>query len=326
MPTLTESKRIEDLRQTSPFEPEPPRRSRVVSAVMRIAERRHGHKETPHLHGGSNEDKVLWEHAHSEDFWERIEHLIGFDAIRGRDVLDVGCGWGGKMIHWAENGAPRSITGFDLPGVFDPEAPLAVARERGLDNLSFTTGFAEDIPFGDEQFDVAIVDDVIEHVRDPERVFAECHRVLRPGGIVIAKFPSFRMMRAHHLDRAIAWPALHYVLPMRVWAGGLNHHLVNGSKIRYEPFGKVIRTRHHRAIISELNGIDLRGTHEALDRSGLELVKLDLLGLPPDVERSASPLVKRTYSTLRRVRPLREFLSSYIAFVARRPVREAGNR
>ncbi|MDQ3935492.1 MAG: class I SAM-dependent methyltransferase [Actinomycetota bacterium] len=326
MPTLTESKRIEDLRQTSPFEPEPPRKSRIVSALMRVAERRRNTRETPHLHGGSAEDKVLWEYERSEDFWERIAHLIPFDSIRDKDVLDVGCGWGGKMIHWAETGGPRSVTGFDLPGVFEPEAPAELARARGLDNLSFTTGFAEDIPFDDESFDVAIVDDVIEHVRDPERVFAECHRVLRPGGIAIAKFPSFRMMRAHHLDRAIAWPALHYVLPMRVWAGGLNHHLVSGAKSPYEPFGRIIRTRYHEGIISELNGIDLRGTREALGKSGLEVVELDLLGLPPDVERSASPLVKRTYSTLRRVRPLREFLSSYIAFVARRPIREAGNR
>jgi 2-polyprenyl-3-methyl-5-hydroxy-6-metoxy-1,4-benzoquinol methylase len=313
----SETEVLERLGAASPYTAEPPRRSLVVEAFMALAERRNKHYYTPHTANGTDLDKVEFEYRGAQDFWDRISHVATMDVIDGKDVLDVGCGWGGKMLYWAEKGAPNSVTGFDIP-MFDPEVPAALARERGLDNVSFGLGFAEDIPFGDDAFDVAIMDDVMEHVQDPEKAIAECRRVLRPGGIMIAKYPSFRMMRAHHLDRALSYPALHYVLPMRTWAAGLNYHLIHCDRPYYEPFPEIISTPYRDEITSDLNGLDFAGTKRALERSGFEVEALDMLGLPPHVEREAHPIVKRTYSLLRSIPPLREFLSSGVVFVARK--------
>src|SRR3712207_4622347 len=117
--TLTDAQAIEQVDSTSPYPPEPPRRSRVVSSIMTIAERRHAEHETPHLSGGSGAEKVEYEYAGAQDFWDRIGHITPIDVLEDRDVLDVGCGWGGKDIYWVERAAPRSVTGFDIPG-FDP--------------------------------------------------------------------------------------------------------------------------------------------------------------------------------------------------------------
>jgi SAM-dependent methyltransferase len=206
----------------------------------------------------------------------------------------------------------------------DPEVPARFARDLGLTNCEFTNGFAEDIPSEDERFDVAILDDVLEHVRDPGRVIAECERILRPGGIVIARFPSIKMMGAHHFDRVIKVPGLHYLLPMRTWAAGFNHLLVTGRTRRsFEPFSAVGPTPFHPEITANLNGIDFAGFREVVRRSGFRVRRLELVGYPATTfERKLGRkgrALYRVYEGLRRVRPLREFLSMSIVFVGEKP-------
>ncbi|MCX6641399.1 MAG: class I SAM-dependent methyltransferase [bacterium] len=48
---------------------------------------------------------------------------------------------------------------------------------------------AHDIPFPDNSFDGIICQSVLEHTKDSERVVAEAHRVLKPGGIIYAEVP-----------------------------------------------------------------------------------------------------------------------------------------
>jgi SAM-dependent methyltransferase len=52
-------------------------------------------------------------------------------------------------------------------------------------------GVGEQIPYDDETFDLVICDNVLEHLENPEEVFAEVRRVLKPGGRFIGKTPNF---------------------------------------------------------------------------------------------------------------------------------------
>ena len=123
-------------------------------------------------------------------YWEHGYTLVPavFDETRiqdfldHKDVLDVGCGWGGKMIYYAENTQLNTIYGFDIPP-YKPAVSEAFARSRSLDNCVFTAAYAEDIPYDDNRFDVAIIDDVLEHVQDPEKTVSEAYRVLKSNGI-----------------------------------------------------------------------------------------------------------------------------------------------
>jgi 2-polyprenyl-3-methyl-5-hydroxy-6-metoxy-1,4-benzoquinol methylase len=302
------------------LELEPPRRSRVVDAVMAIARRRtHAALITPHVHGGSARDKIHYELSAVDEFWSCFEGATTPADLTNRDVLDVGCGWGGKAIANAKLGKPRSMVGFDLPNLMDPREPAAFAAERGLSCCRFETGDAEHMPYSDASFDVAILDDVMEHVGDPGAVLRECVRILRPGGLVLAKFPSIKMMGAHHLDRAIAWPGLHFVLPMRTWVAGLNSWLLRcDGRASFEPFARIRSTEFHPAVPANLNGMDLAAFSGVANGSGLRTIRLSVLGTsirPVGWGRAA----RFAYQAARRVPVLRERLGVTLTYIGRRP-------
>lgn len=54
----------------------------------------------------------------------------------------------------------------------------------GASSAEFVEGEAEQMPFGDAEFDVVVSNGVIDLIPDKEAVFAEIHRVLKPGGHV----------------------------------------------------------------------------------------------------------------------------------------------
>ncbi|HTB70211.1 MAG TPA: class I SAM-dependent methyltransferase [Solirubrobacteraceae bacterium] len=332
MPRTTSADAIEQLRacSNSPYSPEPPRRSRLVDIIFAAAQRgSHSARVTPHLYGGPDIDKTRYEYEATDEFWGPFAETVQLNDLAGRDVLDAGCGWGGKTVKYAEQVGVRSIVGFDLPGIFDPQVACAFARERGVeDACTFLTATAERMPLDDEAFDVVVLDDVFEHVRRPAAVLAECHRVLRAAGIVLIKFPSFRMLHAHHLDRVMIYPGLHYVLPLKIWAAGLNFRLLDAQgALRFEPFAEVVstpfRTPFHQRVTRDLNGQSFADFKAIATRSGFEIVQLQIVSVPP----RGSALVWRAESLLRRTLsafpPLREMLGMTVAFVGRKPARRS---
>ncbi len=158
------------------------------------------------------------------------------------------------------------------------------------------------------------MEDVLEHVADPEKVMKECYRVLRSKGRIIVKFPSFLMMGAHHLDRALNLPGLHYILPMKTWASGLNYLLLNSEKIlSYEPFSEVISTKYCRAVTRDLNGLDFCHFNKMIEDINF---KKHFLGLVPcDFRYRKARISKIIYNLAYSISSLREFLSSFILFI-----------
>jgi 2-polyprenyl-3-methyl-5-hydroxy-6-metoxy-1,4-benzoquinol methylase len=302
---------------TSPFRPEPPRRNLLVDAVMAAARGRAAASESPHLHGGDHQAKLRYEYEAADVFWRALEPHVRIADLEGGSILDVGCGWGGKTLRYAESARLTRITGIDLPGVYDPSVPRRYAEEHGIRNCRFVEGAAEAMPFEPDSFDIALMDDVMEHVANPQAVLRECARVLRPGGLLLVKFPSIRMMRAHHLDRAIAVPGLHWMLSLRTWAGGLNDYLARHTgSLTYEPFDEVVRSRFgHRWVTSNLNGLDYASFAALVEASPFRTRHLGIEVSPPvrlGFRRRRLRLAFRALSS----RPaLRERLGTSVVFV-----------
>jgi arsenite methyltransferase len=104
------------------------------------------------------------------------------DLHEGESVLDLGSGGGIDVLLSAKRVGPTGKAyGLDMT---DEMLELATknAGEAGATNVEFLKGYIEEIPLPAESVDVIISNCVINLSTEKPRVFAEMHRVLRPGG------------------------------------------------------------------------------------------------------------------------------------------------
>jgi arsenite methyltransferase len=100
----------------------------------------------------------------------------------GERVLDLGCGAGTDSLVAAQMVGPEGrVTGIDMTPEMLAKA-RAAAAELGATNIEFLESEAEQLPFADDSYDVVVSNGVIDLIPDKDAVFAEIHRVLRPGG------------------------------------------------------------------------------------------------------------------------------------------------
>ncbi|HEY3958901.1 MAG TPA: class I SAM-dependent methyltransferase [Solirubrobacteraceae bacterium] len=120
-----------------------------------------------------------------------------------RSLLDVGCGEGVLVHRWAERlGAQTRVVGIDL----EEESIQAGWAERQAPNLEYRTMLAENLPFADNEFDLASAIEVLEHVPDPEHTVAEMARCAERHLLVsVPREPLWRML---NMARGAYWPQL----------------------------------------------------------------------------------------------------------------------
>jgi SAM-dependent methyltransferase len=113
----------------------------------------------------------------------KLEVLFGrtiWEEIRGKDVLDFGCGPGTEAVEVAERGA-RHVVGLELRKKWLNEA-VALADARGVsDKCYFGKEWTEPV-------DVILSLDSFEHFADPAGILRIMHKLLKPTGCVIASF------------------------------------------------------------------------------------------------------------------------------------------
>lgn len=108
-------------------------------------------------------------------------------ASRSRTVVDVGCGRGGLADNLAGpafcdlRGAGRHVIGIDVD-------PAGTANPM-IDEFRLIPAGGR-WPLDDASADLAVSDWVLEHVDDPPAFVAELARVLRPGGVFVARTVS----------------------------------------------------------------------------------------------------------------------------------------
>jgi 2-polyprenyl-3-methyl-5-hydroxy-6-metoxy-1,4-benzoquinol methylase len=123
--------------------------------------------------------------ANPYDLTRRLEivfdELLGGENLRGRSLLDVGCGTGWFSQRAAARGA--RVTSLDIGLALLGQVPAKVQSAR-------IAADACALPFPDGVYDVIVSSECIEHTLDPRLALRELCRVTRPGGVLVVTVPN----------------------------------------------------------------------------------------------------------------------------------------
>jgi len=181
----------------------------------------------------------------------RLDWIDDLAPLRGKRVLDVGCGGGILSDSMARRGA--DVLGIDLATKALRVAQLHAleAETAGVEyrEVAVETLAAEMV----EQFDIVTCMEMLEHVPDPSSIVAACGRLLKPGGWAFfstinrnAKAFAFAIVGAEHVLRLLPKGTHEYAKFIRPselagWcrSAGLDAMVTRG--LEYNPF-----SRHYR--------------------------------------------------------------------------------
>lgn len=111
--------------------------------------------------------------------------LEGHD-IRGKAVLDIGCGAGGIDLALVQTHGAGYVTGIDVEDSVLSHARTLVADKGLADRIGLLKVAPGPLPFPPGTFDVVFSKDSIVHIPDKHALMAEVARVLKPGGWFLA--------------------------------------------------------------------------------------------------------------------------------------------
>jgi 2-polyprenyl-3-methyl-5-hydroxy-6-metoxy-1,4-benzoquinol methylase len=153
-----------------------------------------------------------------------------FTKAAPQSLLDVGCGEGVLVEKWARR-IPGRVVGIDLE---DPHLQAEWAK-RQVDNLEYRVMKAENLPFADDEFEVASAIEVLEHVPDPEHTVAEMARVA--SRYLLVSVPREPLWRALNMARGA------YLKDLGNTPGHLNHWSKRSFVSLLSKHGTVVEAR-----------------------------------------------------------------------------------
>lgn len=152
--------------------------------------------------------------------YQRLQGLLPKRRSLKLTVLDIGCGTGAWSVHWAVRGC--KVTGVD----FDPELIARAACREGLTDPEVFTGVVADatrLPADLGNFDVVVLNSLLEHVPDWRATVLAAVRALAPGGLLVLTttnryhpfqgevnhFPFYPWLPGAVRERVLAWIMKH---------------------------------------------------------------------------------------------------------------------
>jgi 2-polyprenyl-3-methyl-5-hydroxy-6-metoxy-1,4-benzoquinol methylase len=160
-----------------------------------------------------------------------------FEAASPTSLLDVGCGEGVLVHQWAQRLGHARVVGIDLE---EPSIQAGWAQ-RQAPNLEYRTMRAgrtdrvENLPFAENEFDMACAIEVLEHVPNPEHTLSEMARCAENRLLVsVPREPLWRMLN-------IARGA--YLSDLGNTPGHLNHWSKRSFVQLLSRYGKVVEAR-----------------------------------------------------------------------------------
>lgn len=184
--------------------------------------------------------------------WHQLEPLM--PDMRGKRVLDLGCGYGWHCQYAAQHGAAH-VVGIDIS-----EKMLQKARQLNTAPIiDYQLVSLLDYAYQEDDFDVVVSNLALHYIDDLDKVFTRVYRTLRRGGVFLINIEHPTFTAGVNQDflydaqgKALCYPIDNYFIP--------------GERITHF-LGKEVRKQHHtltQILMGLLNaGFTLRHIEEA---------------------------------------------------------------
>jgi SAM-dependent methyltransferase len=163
-----------------------------------------------------------------------VEWVLANGVTADSRVLDYGCG-AGDIVKALRK---KNVDAYGCDVFYEGGDYSSSIESDFFGKYIKRMGPEERIPFDSETFDFVINNQVMEHVTDLEKVLAEIHRVLKPGGRVLSLFPDKSVWREGHCGIPfLHWfpkgtqPRVYYAATMRLI--GFGYHKGNKTAMRW---------------------------------------------------------------------------------------------
>lgn len=167
------------------------------------------------LHGRFADDYERFFAAYDSWRYRQERHIPAcLDRVdwRNRKVLEIGLGQGAESEQLIRRGARWSGLDLTAESVDRVRARLTV---RDLPHDDLRQGSATAIPWPDDTFDMVFSHGVLHHIPDIRQAQAEIHRVLRPGGMLVAMLYARASLNYQLSIRVVRRAALAAAYPLR---------------------------------------------------------------------------------------------------------------
>ena len=125
------------------------------------------------------------------------DDFFDFESLRGKSILDYGCGPGHDLVAMAERAAPARLIGADIsaPSLAEAGARLRL-HDTNVELLQLDADRAA-IPLDDASVDFFLSSGVLHHCENAVEIMHELHRVLRPGGTGLVMVYNYDSLFVH---------------------------------------------------------------------------------------------------------------------------------
>jgi SAM-dependent methyltransferase len=278
-------------------------------------------REDQDAHSGTSAEKALAAldaDAYTDWRGSELEHQFRSSfqdhELRGKRVLDFGCGTGALSLLAAHAGA-ASVEGIDLlPGDIQiAEARLPHEQDLPVEPRFRVAPDAEHIDAPDDAYDVVLCFDVVEHIMAYRSIIPEWKRVLAPGGRVLIWWQPYYHPYGHHLHSMIPVPWVHAIFSKRTLSETC-HRIYELPEYQHRTWdldehgNPLPISDEGPETLGGVNGLTIRRFERLCRDSGFRLTRAEPHGFGgPRLVRSISSVL--THTPL-----LREFFTSHMVY------------
>ena len=220
------------------------------------------------------------EHARSDE--SNLERMFGAEVwtqLRGKTVIEFGCGMGDEAVRMAQHGAGKVI-GIDIR-----ESVLNVGRSTALregvaDRCVFTMAT-------DELADVIVSLDAFEHFAEPQEMLRLMRRLVKPDGVALIAFgPTWYHPLGGHLFSIFPWSHLLFT---------------EGALIRWRSDFKNDGATRFAEVEAGLNQLTIRRFEELIRQSDFRFIDFETVPIKK-LKRFSNKLTREFFTSVVRCR------------------------